>query len=122
MDNRRLMTMQVFERIEQLISPAQNLVNGEGFAGLLYLFTQQFIQVFSGKQLHHQILRFTFCEMIRNVRQCPMAQPMQQPRLSSKSPAESLISEVSFLHRDPAAKPQILSQVDPPHPALIEQR
>src|SRR5262245_12354312 len=60
--------------------------------------------------------------MLGDVRQYSMRQPMQQPCFVRKSLAELLLSEVSLLHRNPAAKPQVLGKINAPHPAPFEQR
>src|SRR5262245_46717106 len=122
MNNRRLTTVQVFERIEQLISPTQNLLHGECSASLPIPFSQQFFQVFPRKILHYQVLPLSFYKVIHHMWQYSVAQPVQQPRLACKGLTELLLSEASLLHCHPAAKPLVLGQVDSPHAALLEQR
>src|ERR1043166_1360051 len=68
MDNWRVLRVQIIERVEQLISPGQNLVGRKRslFAG------RHLRQVLAGNELHHEKLSVAFREVVANPRECRM--------------------------------------------------
>ena len=64
MNDLGILSVQIIKRIEQLITPRENLIWWEG--PLLAL--HHLIEVVSGNKLHHQKLSFTFRKMIADAR------------------------------------------------------
>jgi hypothetical protein len=62
MNDRRLMTVQVLERVKQLVRPAEYLITGEGLAAA----GEDLTEVRAFDELHDHVLTCALIEMVKH--------------------------------------------------------
>jgi hypothetical protein len=113
-DDRRLLAMQVHQRLEQLIGPTQHLRDWEWPR----LADQQRRQVIAGDKLHHQELPGRISEEVADPRQRRVPQARQQPGLALEGFVDLGSPRQQALEGHPVAEAGIDRLVDRAHTAL----
>src|SRR5581483_1650154 len=90
MHNGRLMRMHILKRVEQMVSPAQHVVNRKR---RVIALLQQFRQILARNELHHQKLPLAFGKVVGDVRERRVTQAVKQAGLALERLAENRIFE-----------------------------
>src|ERR1043166_8575824 len=88
MENRRILTVEIRQRLEKLVRPPQDVVWPEGTPALDELL----FEALPWNEFHDEILlAVAVDEMLDDVRDRRMVEPAQQARLSVERPANRLV-------------------------------
>src|SRR5262245_51396636 len=120
-DDRRFLRVQVFERVEQLIGPSQNLRGHKDSLVLRLPVGEQLLEVLARNVLHHQELSFADSEIIGHYRQRGMTQTIEQPGLVRKGLPKLQVVVKSLLKRYRVAKLSVRRLIDRSHSSLSQQ-
>ena len=114
MNDLRILRVEVVERIEQLIRPRQNLVDGKWTSFAIHHLRQ----IIAGDELHHEKLSITFREMVADTRQCRMMQAREESGLAFKLLSQAFLGKQRLFQRDRGVETLIDGLVNRTHPAL----
>src|SRR5438132_8125258 len=114
MKDRRVVAMKIYERLQNLVTPAQDIGSRKRPAA----YFKQLGQVITGNELHYQVLPVTFGEMVYDIRQRGMAQIRQQAGFAGERVARFSRAEEIFFDGDNAAESLIDRFIDSPHATL----
>src|SRR5688500_19547936 len=113
MNDRRLMRMQIRERVKQLVRPKHHPTQRERLLCRL----EAFRKIVARDMFHDEVLLFALAEMVANLRQNRMTHSRENSSLAFERIAQHLVTrEKSTLQRHRAPKPLIHRHVKPTHP------
>src|ERR1051325_5588666 len=116
MDDLRILCVQVVERIEQLISPRQNLIHRKRTAFTIHHLRQ----VVAGDELHDEKLSVAFGKMVADARQCGMMQTSEEPRLALELFTQAFFRKERLFQRYRRVEALIDRLVNGAHASLAE--
>ncbi len=116
-DDGRLVRVQVVERVEQLVGPAQRVRRREGAA---FALLEQLREVGALDELHDEELAGLFDEVVAHFRQRGVAQVVQEVRLALEGFAQGGVVEEGLLDGDRAAEALVGGDEDGAHAAVAD--
>src|SRR5947209_12213342 len=112
--DRRMLRVQVVERVEELIGPSEHLRDGERTAAPF----QHLGEVFARNVLHDEELPLALVEVVADARERRVPKVVEESRLALEGFAQVCVVEESFFQRDGPAEAPVCGDVDRAHAAL----
>jgi hypothetical protein len=116
MNNRWPMGMQVFQGIEKLAGPFQDLFAFKGPAPELQLRCK----VLAGYEFHYQKLAATFDEVVADARQSWVAEGGEQTRFPLECSGQLLVAEESLFQCNAGSESQVHGLIHRTHSAMTD--
>src|SRR6266511_745585 len=120
-DDRRFLRVQVFERVEQLVGPTQNLRGHKEPLALRFPVGEQLFEVLAREVLHHQKLSFADRKIIGHDRQRGVTQTIEQSGFVRKGLPQLQVVVKCLLQSYRVAKLSVRRLIDRPHSSLSQQ-